>query len=61
MKKHIDPKEFELLSRLETEVRQLKGQQVSVGVFGVIKEINELRRLRAQHAAAQPQVQAWRP
>lgn len=61
MKNHIDAKEFSLLTRLEAEVRKLKGPQISSGVLAVIKEINEYRRSRAQIVAAQPQVQKWHP
>ncbi|MCX7173545.1 MAG: hypothetical protein NT159_06420 [Proteobacteria bacterium] len=61
MKSHINSIEFELLGRLETEVRKLKGSQVSVGIIDVIKEINNYRRQRAQIAAEQKKLLMWKP
>ena len=59
MRSHVDPREFELLARLEAEVRKLSGAQVTTGILGVIKEINGLRQIRARNAASQPQVKKW--
>lgn len=53
--------EIELLRRLEAEVRKLTGSQGSVALLGVIKEINDYRRKRAQIEAAQPKVKKWAP
>ena len=57
----MDSKEYELLSRLEAEVRKLTAAQATAGILGVIREINEYRRKRAQRAKTQPQIRAWQP